>query len=353
MALAGAWAFSGGASPAGAITSSAPAAIKPASTDLSVGTLEQGIDRLQRLGTDLIAGLPAAGIGLLVLLLFLIVGVLIRSVVRRYAARRRKHHNLVLAAGRLVFGAMIVLGLLVAAVIIFPNFTPTGLITSLGIGSLVLGLAFKDVLQNYLAGILLLVAEPFRLGDQIIFKEFEGTVEDIQPRATFIRTYDGRRVIIPNAELFTQSVTVNTAFDRRRIEYDVGIGVSDDIDRAKSLILEAIRETGSAMDEPAPEALTYELAESCVNIRVRWWIKPPVIRESFDARDKVLAAIKAKLVAGGIDLPYPTRQILFHDQTEATDGDRARQREGWPAGPGPAPKPAGIAAAIESSLTRP
>jgi small conductance mechanosensitive channel len=95
-------------------------------------------------------------------------------------------------------------------------------------------------LQNFLAGILLLLTEPFRIGDQIIVTGFEGTVEDIQTRATMIRTYDGRRVVIPNAQLFTQSVIVNTAFALRRLEYDLDIDPSNNGERAKELILEAI-----------------------------------------------------------------------------------------------------------------
>ncbi len=312
----------------------APSPASPTSAapnTLTVGTLEDGFDRLQALGSDLVQSLPAAAVGLTVLVLFLFAGRITQLSVRRYAAKRHKHRSLALAAGRLFLGASVVLGCLVAAVIVFPNFTPTGLLTSLGVSSLVLGLAFKDVLQNYLAGILLLFAEPFRSGDQVIFREFEGTVEDVQPRATFIRTYDGRRVVIPNAELFTNAVTVNTAFERRRIEYDVGIGYGDQISKAKQLILEAIDETAQALSDPAPEVLVIDLAPSSVVLRVRWWIKPPVIRESFEARDTILTAIKDKLLINGVDLPFPTQHVLFHDQTEQFDGDRSRQREGWPA----------------------
>jgi len=94
------------------------------------------------------------------------------------------------------------------------------------------------------------LAEPFRLDDQIVFKEFEGTVENIQTRATTIRTYDGRRIVIPNSELFTNSVTVNTAFENRRLEYDV-IGYGDDIDLAKQLMLEAIHSVNGVLKDPA------------------------------------------------------------------------------------------------------
>jgi small-conductance mechanosensitive channel len=153
--------------------------------------------------------------------------------------------------------------------------------------------------------------------------------------------------VIPNSELFTNSVTVNTAFENRRLEYDVGIGYGDDIDWAKQLMLEAIRSVEGVLKDPAPDVLVVELAESSVNIRARWWIKPPYRVDALDAQDKVITAIKQKLyVENGIDLPYPTRQILFHDQTEETDGNRARQREGWPAGNNQVPKPGSISGSL-------
>jgi len=167
-------------------------------------------------------------------------------------------------------------------------------------------------------------------------------------RATTIRTYDGRRIVIPNAELFTNSVTVNTAFENRRIEYDLGIGYGDDIEEAKRLMLEAIHNVDEVLKDPAPDVLVRELAESSVNIRARWWIKPPRRNDDLESRDRVISAIKQKLyVENGIDLPYPTRQILFHDQTEETDGDRSRQREGWPAGNKEVPQPCSISGSLK------
>jgi small-conductance mechanosensitive channel len=139
---------------------------------------------------------------------------------------------------------------------------------------------------------------------------------------------------------------VNTAFENRRLEYDVGIGYGDNIDRAKELILEAIASVDDVLREPSPDALVMELAESTVNIRARWWINPPRRADALDSRDRVLSAIKNKLTANGIDLPFPTQQILFHDQTEETDGDRSRQREGWPAGNKTVPKPRSISGSL-------
>ncbi|MBF2009522.1 MAG: mechanosensitive ion channel family protein [Chlorogloeopsis fritschii C42_A2020_084] len=286
--------------------------------------------------------LPNIVLALIVFVIFFFVARTIKQVVKRLTSNRRHARNLGMVLGRLAQGATILLGLFISLTIVIPTLRAGDLVQLLGISGVAIGFAFRDILQNFLAGILILLTEPFQIGDQIVFKNFEGTVENIETRATTIKTYDGRRIVIPNSELFTNSVQVNTAFDHRRLEYDVGIGYGDDIDRAKQLILEAMHETEGVLREPAPDALVMELAESTVNIRARWWIQPPRRADALDARDKVLTAIKKKLTANGIDLPFPTQQILFHDQTEETDGDRSRQREGWPAGKGKVPKPRSI-----------
>lgn len=279
-----------------------------------------------------IALIPNLVIGLVVFIVFWLIGKILRSFVRK-RTQNRDTRNIGLVFGRLSQGGLIILGFLVAATIIFPSFNPADALATLGIGGVAIGFAFKDILQNFLAGILILITEPFQLDDQIIFKEFEGTVEHIETRATTIRTYDGRRVVIPNAELFTNSVMVNTAYDRRRLQYDIGIGYGDDIARAKDIILETLNSRPEVLEDPQPEALVVDLADSTINIRARWWIEPPRRADAVASMDWVLENICNQLVAAGIDLPFPTQQILFHDQTEETDGDRSRQREGWPVSP--------------------
>jgi small-conductance mechanosensitive channel len=309
----------------------------------TAGPWTAALEKVRGLAGSLVSSLPNVVVALLVLAAFVLVGHATRAGMRRLVRQRGEQWRLALVLGRLAQGAAVLLGLLVGAVIVFPNFTPASLIQFLGIGSVAFGFAFRDVLQNYLAGILLLLTRPFRIGDQIKFQDYEGTVEDIQTRATFIRTYDGRRLVIPNAELFTHTVTVNTALATRRIECDVGIGYGDDIERAKALILEVLGQLDDALDDPPPDVLTHELAPSSVVLRARWWIRPPARQDALDARDHVIAAVKKKLLDNGIDLPFPTQHVLFHDQTEQTDGDRRRQREGWPAGKGevPAARPVG------------
>lgn len=283
--------------------------------------------------------LPLAIAGLIAFALFHLLGWALGNAIRRAARRWRTHPNLAIVLGRLTRWGIGLLGLLVALMITLPGFRPAQLVSILGLGSVAVGFAFRDILQNFLAGLLILLQEPFRIGDQIVASDFEGTVENIETRATFIRTYDNRRVVIPNAVLFTSAVTVNTAYEVRRIEYDVGIGYGDDMERARSVILETLAAVPDVLDDPAPDVLCMELAESALKLRVRWWIRPPARRDALESRDRVLSAIKRALRDAGVDMPFQTMQVLLHDQTEEVDGDRERQREGWPPGEGPSPRP--------------
>ena len=313
--------------------------------------LSQAWHTVQRLTNSFVAALPRVVLALVIVALAYGVAKGVRALVRRNAQRRGEHRTLELAVGRLAQAAILLVGVLVAVTAAFPSFTPANLISTLGIGGVAIGFAFKDIFQNFLAGILILVTRPFRVGDQIRFKDYEGAVEDIQTRATYIKTYDGRRVIVPNGELYTNSVTVNTAFPERRWQYDVGIGYGDDVEEARAIILRVLREAEDVSPDPAADVIVVELAESTVNLRARWWTKSQ-IADGLKAQDRVLTRVKRELLGAGIDLPFPTRQLLIHDQTEATDGDRRRQREGWPAGDGDAPEPAGVARAVAQRAAR-
>lgn len=292
---------------------------------------------VQAMVNGFVERVPYFAIAVVVFILFVLFARAVRRTVRAISERRRKHHNIGLVLGRLGYGVIIFIGLLIALVIAIPGFTPGQLVNLLGLSSVAIGFAFRDILQNFLAGILILLAQPFRIGDQIVLKSFEGTVENIETRATFIRTYDGRRIVIPNSELFTNPVIVNTAYEKRRMQYDIGIGYGDDIAHAKEVMLETVAGIADVLKDPAPDAIVVGLAGSTVNIRLRWWVQPPRQFDILHVQDAVLEQVKNALTASGIDLPFPTQQILFHDQTEETDGDRASQREGWPKGERDAP----------------
>lgn len=269
----------------------------------------KALQTTENMANGFIAQLPNLALALITFTLFYFAAKRMRTIVIRLTNRRRKAKNLGLILGKLAQSAVIAFGLLVSLTIIFPSFRPSDLIQLLGIGSVAIGFAFHDLFQNFLAGLLLLLTAPFQIGDQIIVQGYEGTVEDIAMRATTIKTYDGRRIVIPNTDLFTNSVTVNTTFEKRRLEYQINIGYEDDIDQAKHIILEALPTIEGVLREPSPEALVVALTDSGVVIRVYWWTRDHSNAHILHQQDRVLCKLKDRLITGGITL-YPTQQIL-------------------------------------------
>ena len=162
-----------------------------------------------------------------------------------------------------------VLGLIVAANAF--GLEPQTLVTGLGLTSLALGFALKDILSNFVSGLLLLTLRPFRIGDEIVIGDPEGTVERIELRATQMRTYDGRRILVPNAEVFTSRVTNNTAAPVRRGSVEVFVGYDADLSQAADAMREAARRTDGVLAEPPVSVRVRDLGQDDAVLEVRFW----------------------------------------------------------------------------------
>ena len=287
--------------------------------------------------------LPNIGVAIVLLILFYVLARVAAWAIRR-SADRRGRSNLGEVGATLVKWAIIVAGVMLAITVVAPSVTPADLFAGLGIGSVAIGFAFKDILQNMLAGVLILIRQPFEIGDEIVSSGHEGVVERIETRATMLRTYDGRRVVIPNSDIYTDKVVVKTAFDKVRSQYDIQIGCGDDFGKARRIMEEAARSCEGVLPDPAPETIPMSLDADGNTVRLRWWTKPQR-GDVIHTHGRVVQAAYEALFEAGIDMPYPTRMVLFHDQTEEWDGDRSRQREGWPSR-GEDPRPARIGAAL-------
>lgn len=272
--------------------------------------------------------LPNLAVAVVIFILFYFVAGFVKKMVKKIF-HGRDRDNLGRMLGGLARYTTLIMGFLLAATVVVPSLNPGDLIAGLGVSSVAIGFAFKDILQNWLAGLLILIRQPFEIGDQIVVNDYEGTVMSIETRATIIKTYNGERIVIPNSEIYTNSVKVKTAHDIIRSQYDVGIGYGDDIDEAISVIKEKVEALKVTNEEKGVEVLPWDLAASWVTLRVRWWTKSERA-EVVKTKTKVIPAIKAALDEARIDMPYETVVQLWHDQTEATDGDRSKQREGWP-----------------------
>ncbi|RLZ10251.1 mechanosensitive ion channel family protein [Acinetobacter sp. 2JN-4] len=253
--------------------------------------------------------LPYIGLAIFVFVLFWLLTKFFKFFINKTLSNRSyTRQNLVLVLHRVGSVFILFFGFLIALVIAIPGFTPSQLIGALGIGSVAIGFAFKDIFQNLLSGILILLGEPFRIGDAIIVNGMEGTVEDIQIRATFLRSYDGRRIVIPNATVYTSAITVNTAYQQRRCEFIVGIGYDDDEQKAKKIVLDILNNERSVLSQPKFSVNVTALADFSVNLTVRWWIDTTET-DILSSSSMIQAQVKQAFSAQGINIPYPIQEF--------------------------------------------
>ena len=261
---------------------------------------------LREIGVAFVAALPRIIAAFLIIFGSLFVARLVRWAVRRALHRRGSHgthRNLQIAVGRLAYSAAVTLCVLLAATVAFPSFTIGSLIQLLGVSGIVVGFAFKDIFQNFLAGILLLITNQFAIGDQIIVDSFEGTVEEIETRATLIRTYDQGRIVVPNADLFTKSVTVNTAYPTRRVRYDLAISASADLAAARRVASDILTKANleGVEHDPVAAVLVIGMNAQSVTLRLVWWSKSQH-GEYLLVQDRVLMAVRDAFAKSGIAL---------------------------------------------------
>lgn len=307
--------------------------VNPATTNLApatdVLTYQSIIDSANGIFIGFVERIPYFVASIVVILIFWFLSIVFKKVVYKFLGSRNRHQNLVKVFQRVGGALIIFIGFMIAMVVAVPGFTPAKLIGALGIGSVAIGFAFKDIFQNLLSGILLLLSEPFRIGDQIVSGEYEGTVEDIKIRATTIKTYDGRQVVIPNSDLYTSALTVNTAYKQRRLQLAVGIGYADDISEAKSEIMQALDRADSVSKQASPTVIAVNLGDSTIDLVVRWFINDGTQANKVSSIDQVLIEIKTALDKAGIDMPFPVRTIDLSDPSVKAIVNKLNEQESF------------------------
>lgn len=235
--------------------------------------------------------------------------ILLGILARRFIARVAERHTGTFIArllGRFAAALIFAIGLIYSLNQLGVSIGP--LLGLLGLAGLAIALAFQDIFENVIAGILMSVRRPFEAGDQISTNGFEGTVEDINLRVVSLRTYDGVRVFVPNASVWSNPVVNYTHFDQRRTTLDVGVGYESDLDAVQSAIIETVGSIEGVADEPPPQAMVREFGDSSINFAVRFW-HGPRIADMWKTRDEVARALKQRLDADGIDIPFPQRVL--------------------------------------------
>lgn len=250
---------------------------------------------------------------LIVIVVTWLITLVVRGLIARFGVRFRLRRNLIDVLRMLAACGIWLAGLLIALTVVFPTITPGRALTTLGLGSVAVGFAFKDTFENFLAGILILLREPFKIGDHVECDNVEGQVEEITIRDTRIRRTDGQLVVMPNHELFQNPVTVRTDQDLRRTTIICGVAYGENVDAARTVIEKAVRKVDSVRNDVKDvQVFAQAFGSSSIDFEVTWWTgsRPIDIRAS---RDQVVSAVKSALDEAGIEIPFPYRTLTFKE----------------------------------------
>ncbi len=256
--------------------------------------------------------LPRLIVAIIIFIAAIYLGRIGFKIVDKIFTKRRVDPELVLLIARVAQWSIIIFGTVWALSQI--NFNVTGFVAGLGIVGFTVGFALKDIAENFVAGILLLLQQPFDIGDAVEVNGFGGTVTDIEIRSTTIRTWDGLLVIIPNASVYSNPITNFSKVHQRRVSVDVGVGYNTDLDKADQIILDVVDRLPGIRTDPEPFVVFKEFGDSSINATVYFWIDTSEAGY-FGSLDGVVKGIKTAFERENIDIPFPIRTVYTQTVT--------------------------------------
>ncbi len=280
--------------------------------------LEQVREKLIDFTTSGIIALPAILLAIIILVLTRSAARLVRRGVEKVGERAFKSLSLRSLVTQSAYALTWVAGILLACIIAFPDVGVSELVGLLGLGSVAIGFAFQDIFKNFLAGVLLLLQEPFSLGDQIIVDGYEGTVANIALRSTQIRTYQGEMVVMPNSIVYTSPVQVMTGRPRRRTDLAIGVDYNTPLPMAISKLHEATVGVEEVEQSPAVEVDVVSFGDSSIDLVVRYWTQSEQ-KSVRRIKTQVMVALKQACDQADISIPYPIRTVYHFDQEKYSD----------------------------------
>jgi len=269
--------------------------------------INQALDELL---TKTITFIPRLVTALVVFVLFLVLAALLTRGLRRALEKRSSSKELTVLLPRLALWAIIALGIVVALQQI--DFDVTAFLAGLGVIGFTIGFAVQDVSKNFIAGLLLLLQQPFEIDDTIQVGDFSGTVKTIDLRATELRAFDGKTILIPNAEVFTSAIINFGRFPQRRVELTVGVAYDSDLEKVQQVTLDTLKSIPTVSEAISPPQVIFnQFDNSSINCMVYYWIDTTKIG-FLDAQDQGVRRLKRAYEQHGIQIPYPTQVIHLH-----------------------------------------
>ena len=265
---------------------------------------------LRNIWRGFIRSLPLVGFSLLVLFVTFVISRLISNATRKTLQKRLPNALLVNVAGYTVRITTFLIGLFIVFQIAGLTNIATTVIGGTGLLGIVLGIAFRDITENFLASIFLSVQNPFRSGDLVEIAGIQGFVQALTTRVTILLTLEGNHVQIPNATVYKSNIYNFTSNPKRRADFIVGIGYDDSISKAQEVALKVLEDHPAVLTEPEPLALVDSLGSATVNLRIYFWIDGKE-HSWFKVKSAVIRLTKRAFQDAGISMPDEAREVIF------------------------------------------
>jgi small conductance mechanosensitive channel len=259
---------------------------------------------------ELVQSLPTFIASLLLILVTIVVTLVALRIAHSVARRRVENRLLQVVAARTIVIPIVVIGLYLALRVSGLTRLAATVLGGTGLVGIVLGIAFRDIAENFLASLLISLQSPYRIGDTIIVAGEEGVVQSVTTRGTQLMTFEGNHVQIPNSTVYKSIIHNVTSNPKLRLDFVVGIDYEDAVARAQEIILQVLESHEAVLKDPEPMVLVDQLAASTVNLRVYYWINLQQ-NSKFKAHSSVMRLVKVALQKAGVSLPDESREIIF------------------------------------------
>lgn len=267
---------------------------------------EQTTSGISQFFGDFFHMVPLMIAAIIVVILSFIFAGFIRRIILFQLRHKDLNQEMTILIGRTIKASIITLGVIIAFNIM--GLDLSSLIAFLGVG---IGFALKDLLSNFIAGVMILSQKKFQIGDIIKVGDNLGKIIEIEARTTQIQAFDGTTMIIPNAHMITGVVQNFTANSFRRISFDVGVHYDTPLAQSIQLTLASVKKHQLVVPEPSVQVLATEFGDSAINLQIRFWIESTT--NWFTVRSEIIQQLKLDYDVAGIQIPYPIRTITLDD----------------------------------------
>jgi small conductance mechanosensitive channel len=261
---------------------------------------------LQNVLADFLAFLPTLVVSLLIFILGIYLAGFISRMVHATMVRRRSDPEITLLVEQITRWTIFILGTVVALEQV--GFDLTAFLAGLGILGFTVGFALQDVSKNFISGLLLLIEQPFDIGDVIEVGDYVGTVANVAIRATEIYTFDGQNVLIPNGDIFAGAIKNYSRYDKRRLDFTIGVAYGSDLELVRKTTLEVVTVIPGVVADPQATLVFNNFADSSIDFTVYFWID--LNNTGYQAAvDAAITGINAAFEQNNIEIPFPVQTV--------------------------------------------